>query len=78
MVLYDKWGQAEAAMEAHDGKTVLPGGKGRPLVVSFANPRKATPGQPPEQGIAPKKLFVGQVSSRTSDAALRQCSTLRA
>ena len=63
MVLYEKWSQAEAAMEAHDGKTVLEGGKNRPLVVHFANPRKANPaGLPPEQGVAPKKVFVGQVS----------------
>ena len=49
-------------MEKHDGKTVLDGGKGRALVVHFANPRKAGPtGMAPEQGVAPKKIFVGQV-----------------
>ena len=49
-------------MEKHDGKTVLDGGKGRALVVHVANPRKAGPtGMAPEQGVAPKKIFVGQV-----------------
>lgn len=62
MVLFDRWSSAEAAMEKHDGKTVLDGGKGRALVVHFANPRKAGPtGMAPEQGVAPKKIFVGQV-----------------
>lgn len=62
MVLFERWSQAEAAMEAHDGKTVLPGGKGRALVVHFANPRRSSAtGMPPEQGVAPKKLFIGQV-----------------
>ena len=62
MVLFDRWTSAEAAMEKHDGKTVLDGGKGRALVVHFANPRKAGPtGMAPEQGVAPKKIFVGQV-----------------
>ena len=64
MVLFDRWSSAEAAMEKHDGKTVLDGGKGRALVVHFANPRKAGPtGTAPEQGVAPKKIFVGQVVS---------------
>ncbi len=62
MVLFDRWSSAEAAMEKHDGKTVLDGGKGRALVVHVANPRKAGPtGMAPEQGVAPKKIFVGQV-----------------
>lgn len=62
MVLFDRWSSAEAAMEKHDGKTVLDGGKGRALVVHFANPRKAgLTGMAPEQGVAPKKIFVGQV-----------------
>lgn len=72
MVLYEKWSQAEAAMEAHDGKTVLEGGKNRPLVVHFANPRKANPaGLPPEQGVAPKKVFVGQVPRDITEEQLR-------
>lgn len=54
MVLFDRWSEAEAAIEAHDGKTVL---DGRTLVVKVASPRR----QPSETGIAPKKLFIGQV-----------------
>lgn len=60
-VLYDRWAQAEAAAEALDGNPALTAGQGRPLVVHFANPRKPPPGQPAELGLAPKKLFVGQV-----------------
>jgi hypothetical protein len=52
---------AEAAMEAHDGRTRLHGAGSRPLVVAFANPKKIRPGEPPEPAIAPRKLFVGQV-----------------
>ena len=67
MVLFDRWSSAEAAMENHDGKTILDGGKGRALVVHFANPRKAGPtGMAPEQGVAPKKIFVGQVHTQPS------------
>ena len=61
VVLFAKWGEAEAAAEMLEGTTRLSGGQGRPLVVHFANPRKMPPGQPPEGGLAPKKLFVGQV-----------------
>lgn len=32
-------------------------------MVSFANPKRIRPGEPPEPAIAPRKLFVGQVSS---------------
>jgi len=49
-------------MEAHDGRTRLHGAGSRPLVVAFANPKKIRPGEPPEPAIAPRKLFVGQVS----------------
>ena len=58
MVLFDRWSEAEAAIEAHDGKTVL---DGRTLVVKVASPRR----QPSETGIAPKKLFIGQVPTPT-------------
>lgn len=61
-VLYTRWAQAEAAAEALDGAAALTGGQGRPLVVHFANPRKPPPGLPAEPGLAPKKLFVGQVA----------------
>ena len=67
-VLYTRWAQAEAAAEALDGAAALTGGQGRPLVVHFANPRKPPPGLPAEPGLAPRKLFVGQVpSSNDSD-----------
>lgn len=62
-MLYARWGHAEAAAEALDGTAALTAGQGRPLVVHFANPRKPPPGQPAELGLAPKKLFVGQVSN---------------
>ena len=65
-VLFAKWGEAEAAAEMLEGTTRLSGGQGRPLVVHFANPRKMPPGQPPEGGLAPKKLFVGQVHNSLS------------
>ena len=61
-VLFSKWSEAEAAAESLEGTTTLSNGQGRPLVVHFANPRKLPPGQPPEGGLAPKKLFVGQAS----------------
>ncbi len=61
-VLYTRWTQAEAAAEVLDGAAALTGGQGRPLVVHFANPRKPPPGLPAEPGLAPRKLFVGQVA----------------
>ena len=65
MVLFQRWAQAEAAAEALDGAVALEsGGQSKPLVVHFANPRRAPPGQPAEPGIAPRKLFVGQVRLR--------------
>lgn len=61
MVLFSRWAEAEAACSL-DGSVVLEsGGQSKPLVVHFANPRRAPPGQPAEPGIAPRKLFVGQV-----------------
>lgn len=57
MVLYEKWAEAEAAMEACNGNACL--GGDRALVVNFADPPKRGGGVPP---IAPKTLFVGQVS----------------
>ena len=61
MVLFSRWAEAEAACSL-DGSVVLEsGGQSKPLVVHFANPRRAPAGQPAEPGIAPRKLFVGQV-----------------
>ncbi|KAK9851890.1 hypothetical protein WJX84_005735 [Apatococcus fuscideae] len=64
MVLFDRWSEAEAAIEAHDGKTVL---DGRTLVVKVASPRR----QPSETGIAPKKLFIGQVPREVAEEHLQ-------
>ena len=65
MVLYARWAQAEAASQALNGHSALIGGQSRPLVVHFANPRRSPQG-PPEPGIAPRKLFVGQVQPSLS------------
>lgn len=59
MVLFSRWADAEAACFLDN--MLMNGGDGRPLVVRFAYPRKAFPGQPAEVGIVPRKLFVGQV-----------------
>ena len=59
MVLFQRWSQAEQAAEALNGKANQLLGQTRPLVVHFANPRR-NPQGPPEPGIAPHKLFVGQ------------------
>ena len=68
MVLFQRWAQAEAAAEALDGQLCLEtGGQRKPLVVHFANPRRGPPGQPTEPGIAPRKLFVGQVRPASAD-----------
>ena len=71
-VLFARWSQAEAAADSLDGVS-LPqagGAVGRPLVVHFANPRRAPPGQPAEPGVAPRKLFVGQARQGTRAAAV--------
>lgn len=69
MVLFERWAEAEAAQEAHNGRTRLNGS--RPLVVSFANPKRIRPGEPPEPAIAPRKLFVGQVPKDATERDLR-------
>ncbi len=61
MVQFKRWAEAEKAMAALNGTSPLEGGKGRPLVVHFANPRRTVGNQQEEQAIAPRKLFVGQV-----------------
>ena len=63
-MLYAKWREAEAAVESEQGKSSLGGNK--PLVVKFADPPKRGSAGAPVVGIAPKKLFVGQVRSRGS------------
>jgi RNA recognition motif-containing protein len=59
MVTFTRWSDAEAALDKHNGTTILPGGRSRPLIVSFANPRRLPNGES-EPGIAARKLFVGQ------------------
>jgi hypothetical protein len=58
MILFNTWTEAELAVEAENGTTHLGGTK--PMVVKFADPPKR---DGPIVGIAPKKLFVGQVSN---------------
>ena len=43
-VQYSKWAEAEKAIDAHNAKTVPPGGE-VPLVVKFADARKKEPSQ---------------------------------
>ena len=61
MVTYDTWAQAELAMTALHGSKAL--GGDRALVVRMADPPKAVDPNTgmASKGIAPKKLFVGQV-----------------
>ena len=62
MVQFQRWAEAEAAMDGVNGTSPWePPSKARPLVVHFANPRRAPTGQPSEPAITPRKLFVGQV-----------------
>lgn len=60
MVTYSRWSEAEAAVDAENGTMNL--GAGKVILVKFANPPRGR-GDGPVVGIAPKKLFVGQVSS---------------
>ncbi len=74
MVQYGRWAAAEAAAEALDGAAPFGAApRGRPIVVHFANPRRAgaAAAGPPEAAIAPRKLFVGQVPRGATEAALR-------
>jgi hypothetical protein len=67
MILYATWTEAEQAVEAENGTTHLGGSK--PMVVKFADPPRR--GDGPVVGIAPKKLFVGQV--RAGCSGWRMC-----
>jgi RNA recognition motif-containing protein len=60
MVTFEKWAAAERAVQAtHQSKAL---GGDNPLVVRFADPPKPAAGSGEViKGIAPKKLFVGQV-----------------
>eukprot|EP00210_Caulerpa_lentillifera_P008836 g8431.t1 len=66
MVLFDKWSQAEVAIEACNGKSFF--GTNRTLVVNLADPPRRGGGVPP---IAPKTLFVGQVPKTIEDDEVR-------
>lgn len=57
MIMFNTWTEAELAVEGENNTTHLGGTK--PMVVKFADPPKR--GDGPIMGIAPKKLFVGQV-----------------
>ncbi|KDD76515.1 hypothetical protein H632_c198p0 [Helicosporidium sp. ATCC 50920] len=67
MVQYRRWSEAELAQEALHGTCPLPGGRGRPLVVHFSNPRRLAGAAPGEPAIAPRKLFVGQIPKTATE-----------
>lgn len=71
MVLFSKWGEAELAIEHENGTTNLGGTKA--LVVRFADPPKRGDAAGPVVGIAPKKLFIGQVLSRPGSGSKGLC-----
>ena len=68
-VQFKRWADAERAMLAVNGTSPLENGKGRPLVCHFANPRRTVGSQVSETAIAPRKLFVGQASTRAAATA---------
>ena len=72
MVQFSKWAEAEAAMEGVNGTSPLENGKGRPLVVHFANPRRVSGVQAAEVAIAPRKVFVGQIPKTASEAEVME------
>lgn len=67
MVQYRRWSEAELAQEALHGTCPLPGGRGRPRVVHFSNPRRLAGAAPGEPAIAPRKLFVGQIPKTATE-----------
>eukprot|EP00200_Dunaliella_tertiolecta_P016660 CAMPEP_0202419750 /NCGR_PEP_ID=MMETSP1128-20130828/49460_1 /ASSEMBLY_ACC=CAM_ASM_000463 /TAXON_ID=3047 /ORGANISM="Dunaliella tertiolecta, Strain CCMP1320" /LENGTH=484 /DNA_ID=CAMNT_0049027705 /DNA_START=3867 /DNA_END=5322 /DNA_ORIENTATION=+ len=64
--MFNSWTQAELAIEGENNTTHLGGSK--PMVVKFADPPKR--GDGPIMGIAPKKLFVGQIPTTMPEEAL--------
>ncbi|KAF5838001.1 hypothetical protein DUNSADRAFT_3594 [Dunaliella salina] len=66
MIMFNSWTQAELAIEGENNTTHLGGSK--PMVVKFADPPKR--GDGPIMGIAPKKLFVGQIPTTMPEEAL--------
>jgi CUG-BP- and ETR3-like factor len=67
MVTYDRWAEAETAIEQENNTTNL--GGGRTLLVKFADPPRGR-GDGPVTGVAPKKLFIGQVTPTASVTCL--------
>eukprot|EP00195_Chlamydomonas_chlamydogama_P012061 CAMPEP_0202894456 /NCGR_PEP_ID=MMETSP1392-20130828/3866_1 /ASSEMBLY_ACC=CAM_ASM_000868 /TAXON_ID=225041 /ORGANISM="Chlamydomonas chlamydogama, Strain SAG 11-48b" /LENGTH=444 /DNA_ID=CAMNT_0049579165 /DNA_START=76 /DNA_END=1406 /DNA_ORIENTATION=+ len=67
MILYERWAEVELAVENENGTTNLGGTK--PMVVRVADPPKR--GDGPIMGIAPKKLFVGQIPATLTELELR-------
>ncbi|KAL6774510.1 CRB3 [Auxenochlorella protothecoides x Auxenochlorella symbiontica] len=68
MVQYKRWADAERAAAGVNGTSPLEGGRGRPLVVHFANPRRLVGSAAAEPAITPRKLFVGQIPKTASEA----------
>ncbi|GIL73244.1 hypothetical protein Vretimale_4842 [Volvox reticuliferus] len=68
MVTYDRWAEAELAIEHENGTANL--GGGRTLLVKFADPPRGR-GDGPVMGVAPKKLFVGQIPQHTTEQHIR-------
>lgn len=61
MITYARWAEAEVAVEAENGSSNLGGSK--PILVKMANPPRHR-GDGPIVGVAPKKLFIGQVRGK--------------
>lgn len=68
MVQFRRWADAERASSAINGTTTLEGGRGRALVVHFANPRRLVGSGAAEPAITPRKLFVGQIPKAATEA----------
>lgn len=68
MVQFRRWSDAERAAAAINGTTTMEGGRGRALVVHFANPRRLVGSGAAEPAITPRKLFVGQIPKAATEA----------
>ena len=68
MVQFRRWSDAERAAVAINGTTTMEGGRGRALVVHFANPRRLVGSGAAEPAITPRKLFVGQIPKAATEA----------
>lgn len=61
MIQFERWADAEAALEATNGTSPFDGEDTKQLMVTFANPRRPGPVPVNETAIAPRKLFVTRV-----------------